>query len=266
PFEKLVEELQPERELSYHPLFQVMFALLNPQHEQLELNGLNVKRLKTGVKAARADLTLTLWEFSGALHGRIEYSTDLFTEPTTRRLLEHYARLLATMAAEPDRRPGESPMLSATEREQLLIEWNQTSQPYPQECVHQLFEAQVRRTPESIAVGCQSEQMTYEELNLRANQVARYLQKRGVGPGTLVGICMERSLEMMVGLLGVLKAGGGYLPLDPGYPSARLGYMLADAEVRVVLSQAELVERVRELGAWGWAAGEAEVISIDGEW
>src|SRR6185369_15824472 len=107
---------------------------------------------------------------------------------------------------------------------------------------------------------------TYEELNRRANQVARYLQKRGVGPGTLVGICVERSLEMMVGLLGVLKAGGGYLPLDPGYPSARLGYMLADAEVRVVLSQAELVERVRELGAWGWAAAGAQVLSIDGEW
>src|SRR6185503_7377374 len=135
-----------------------------------------------------------------------------------------------------------------------------------QECVHQLFEAQVRRTPESIAVGCQSEQMTYEELNRRANQVARYLRRRGVGPETLVGICVERSLEMMVGLLGVLKAGGGYLPLDPGYPSGRLGYMLADAGVSVVLSQEELVERVRELSAWGWEAAGAQVISIDGEW
>src|SRR6185295_12924755 len=170
------------------------------------------------------------------------------------------------LVREPDQRVSAQQLLSAREREQLVSEWNQTAREYPGQCLHELFAAQAERRPEATAVSFAGAELSYGELNRRANQVARYLQKRGVGPETLVGLCVERSLEMLVGLLGVLKAGGGYLPLDPGYPSGRLGYMLADAEVRVVLSQEELVARVRELSAWDWAAAGAQVISIDGEW
>ena len=259
PFEKLVEELQPERELSYHPLFQVMMSLLNPQREQLELNGLSLKRLSTGIKPARADLALALWEYAGALHGKFEYSTDLFTEPTIRRLAEHFKRLLTAMVAEPDQRPGEALMLSGAEREQLIVEWNQTGQSYPQDqCVHELFEAQVRQNPQNIALVYQREQLTFEELNRRANQLAHHLHQLGIRPGALVGICMERSVDMVVALLGVLKTGGAYLPLDPAYPSGRLAFMLAEAQVSLLLTQDRLLSAV--------PTADVSRLCVDSEW
>ena len=158
----------------------------------------------------------------------------------------HYLNLLQGIVADPEQTISELPLLSEAERRQLLVEWNQTQTEYPRDkCVHQLFEAQVERSPDAIAVVFGDEQLTYRELNSRANQLAHYLQKQGVGPETLVGICMERSLEMVVGLLGILKAGGAYVPLDPTYPQERLGFMLQDTRANVVLTQAAIGVQVR---------------------
>jgi amino acid adenylation domain-containing protein len=249
PFEKLVETVQPERSLSHHPLFQVLFALQNAPGAQAELPGLTLGGFPSDTKTAKFDLELSMGESDAGLEGEITYCTDLFDSATITRMIGHWQHLLEAIAANPDLRVADLPLLTPDEG-QVLARWNETAAPYPPDaCVHQLVEAQAERTPEAVAVAFGTESLTYRELNRRANQLAHDLRRRGVGPEVLVGVCVERSLEMVVALLAVLKAGGAYVPVDPAYPAERIAYMLADAQVPVLLTQARLAGRLAEAGA-----------------
>ncbi|HYO62150.1 MAG TPA: amino acid adenylation domain-containing protein, partial [Pyrinomonadaceae bacterium] len=241
PFEKLVEELQPERDPSRSPLFQVAFALQNTPPSRLALPGLQLSVVEPPVKTAKFDLTLVLTEGPEGLEGSAVYNTDLFDAATVRRMVEQYGRLLAGVAADPRRRVGDLSLLSEAESRQVLRDWNDTATDYPRaECLHELFERQAARTPEAAAVVYGAQSLTYAELNQRANRLARHLRALGVGPGAMVGLCVERSAEMVVALLAILKAGGAYVPLDPQYPAERLAFMIEDAAVPVLLTQQSL--------------------------
>jgi amino acid adenylation domain-containing protein len=246
PFEKLVEELKPERSLSHSPLFQVMFVLQNTPDPAWRLEGLAVSPLRITGETAKFDLTLFMQETSDALTGSVQYSTDLFNEQTILRLLGHFEVLLQGIVSNPQQAISALPLLTAGEKHRLLIDWNATEKEYPgDKCLHQQFESQVERSPDEIAVIFENQQLTYRELNARANQLAHYLQKHGVGPDVLVGICLERCLEMPIAILGILKAGGAYVPLDPEYPMERLAFMLKDAKVSMLLTQQRLLDRLR---------------------
>ncbi|MCP4658111.1 MAG: amino acid adenylation domain-containing protein, partial [bacterium] len=242
PFGKLVEEVQPQRSLSHSPLFQVMFVLQNAPMEVLRLPGLSLEPLEISSGTAKFDLNLSLTEWDRDLAGFVEYNTDLLDDSTVERLAGHFLRLLEGIVADPGERLAELPLLGAAERFELVAEWNDTAvDSPPAECLHHLIEAQVERTPEAVAVTFEARHLSYRELNRRSNQLARYLRTLGVGPETRVGICVERSLEMVVGLLGILKAGGAYVPLDPGYPRERLAFMMESADAPVLLAQEELL-------------------------
>lgn len=242
PFEKLVEQLQPARSLSYTPLCQVMLGLF-PPGPQIDLGGLTGSPVAVETATAKFDLTLYFFNTASGLIGDWEYNTDLFDAATIARMASHFQTLLEGIVANPIQRVSQLPVLTLRERHQLLVEWNNTTKEYPQDkCIHQLFEEQVERSPDAIAVVFEEEHLTYRDLNQRANRIAHHLRTLGVGPEVLVGICVERSLEMVVGLLGILKAGGAYVPLDPTYPSERLQCMLEDSGVQVLLTQAWLVE------------------------
>lgn len=259
PFEKLVEELHPDRNLSHNPLFQVMFSFQNVPRSNLSLPGLSASTIDVDADAAKFDLTLSMAEAADSLTASFQYNTDLFEGTTIARMLRHFRTLLEGVVADPDRRLSDLPILSEGERRQLLAEWNDTRKDYPRgKCIHELFEAEAERSPDAVAVVFQDKQLTYRELNRRANQLARYLQKRGVGPEVLVGICMERSLDTVVGLLGILKAGGAYLPLDPAYPKERIAFMLEDTKAQVLLSQQSLLANLPE--------SKAQVIRLDSDW
>lgn len=239
PFEHLVEVVNPTRQLSHTPLFQVMLVLQNAPMDSLQLPGLTLASIPVESTTAQFDLTVELVEADGQLYGTVGYSTDLFDATTIERLTNHYIRLLEAIVAEPTVRVQDLTMLSAAERTRLLVEWNATATDAPaMQTIQELFEAQVARTPEAVAVVYEDQQLTYGALNTRANQLARYLRTLGVRPDVLVGLCVERSLEMLVGMLGILKAGGAYVPLDPTYPTERLAYMLADSQPQVLLTQA----------------------------
>ncbi|MBD6620399.1 amino acid adenylation domain-containing protein [Komarekiella sp. 'clone 1'] len=257
PFDKLVEELHPERNLSHHPLFQVVFSFQNAPMSVLELSGLVPSFMNIDLKKTRFDLELHLWkcsddfrslwganwEHSEGLRGVIVYNTDVFEQATISRMLEHFKTLLSSIVVNPEQRIANLPLLSEVELHQVLVEWNNTQANYPHDkCIHQLFEEQVQHHPDSIALIFGNEQLTYQELNNRSNKLAQYLQKIGVGSEILVGICIPQSLEMIVGLLGILKAGGAYLSLDPSYPQERLKFMLEDAQVSVLLTQENLLK------------------------
>ncbi|MEH2230338.1 MAG: non-ribosomal peptide synthase/polyketide synthase [Nostoc sp.] len=245
PFEMLVEALQPERNLSHTPLFQVMFVLQNVPMSEIELTGLTVNPLLVESATAKFDLTLAMENTAAGLTGVLEYNTDLFDSKTIERMAGHFVTLLEGIVANPQQPISQLPLLTAVEQQQLLIDWNDTRVDYPQnKCIHQLFEEQVERTPDAVAVVFEGEQLTYAQLNSRANQLAHYLRSLGVGANELVGICVERSLEMVVGLLGILKAGGAYVPLDPEYPTERLHFILQDAQVQVLLTQHSLIEKL----------------------
>ncbi|MDJ0897246.1 MAG: amino acid adenylation domain-containing protein [Xenococcus sp. MO_188.B8] len=259
PFEQVVEALQPERSLSHSPLFQVMFVLQNAPMGKLELPGVTWTQLARESTIAKFDLTLSMTETDQGLVGSWEYNTDLFDGSTIKRMAGHFQNLLSVIVENPQLSVAEIPLLSEAERHQLLVEWNDTATEYPTDkCIHQLFEEQVEKTPDAVAVVFENQHLTYEQLNRRANQLAHYLQSLGVGPEVLVGICLERSLEMVVGLLGILKAGGAYVPLDPNYPAERLGYMLADSAVEVLLTQRSLLEFLLEK--------QARVVCLDSDW
>ncbi|MEG3870446.1 amino acid adenylation domain-containing protein [Microcoleus sp. Z1_B5] len=243
PFEKLVEIIHHERDLSHNPLFQVLFSLRNVRTPQIKLPGLTLSSLEIERKTARFDLALDLEEGLEGINATLEYSQDLFDASTARRIAGHFLTLLESIAANPEQRISHLPILTKPEQQQLLFEWNNTQSNFPQDkCIHELFEAQTERTPDAIAVVFENEHLTYRELNEKANNLASYLQKIGVKPEVLVGIYVDRSLEMMVGLLGILKAGGAYVPLDPAYPPERLGFMLEDAKISVLLTQKKLLE------------------------
>ncbi|HEX8150235.1 MAG TPA: condensation domain-containing protein, partial [Pyrinomonadaceae bacterium] len=242
PFERLVEELQPERSGRHQPLFQVAFALQNAARETLELPGLFATPEPPPTELSKFDLTLGVQETEGALGVTLEYSTDLFDAAAAERMAGHFTTLLKSIAARPDERITRLPILTEAERRRLLVAFNDTRADYPAGlCVHQLFERQAAETPDAVAVVFDDETLTYAELNSRANRLARRLREHGVRPESRVGVCAERSAGMVVALLGVLKAGGAYVPLDPSYPSERLAFMLEDAGVRVLLAQERLV-------------------------
>ena len=248
PFEKLVEELRPERQLNRNPLVDVTFVFQNTPSVAPQFYEASVSQLEIDNGIARFELQLFMEETGGQLQGYFSYSTDLFDEPTIARMAEHFLHLIEGIVANPNRRIAELQLLTETERQQLLVEWNGTQRDYAKDkCIHELFEEQVEKTPHAIAVVFDEQQLTYRELNNRANQLARYLKKVGVGPEVLVGICVERSIEMVVGLLGILKAGGAYVPLDPAYPKERLAFMLEDAQPKVLLTQSELLSRLPEM-------------------
>ncbi|HEY9834009.1 MAG TPA: amino acid adenylation domain-containing protein, partial [Stenomitos sp.] len=273
PFEKLVEELHPQRALSRHPLFQVVFGFENAPMDALELPGLTLSPLTIDFKTTRFDLEFHLWDASGSfrslwgeewkhsqgIRGVVVYNTDLFDAATITRMVGHFTTLLEGIVANPQTRVASLPILLDAERQQLLGEWNDTVADYPQNrCIHQLFEEQVEHNHHAIAVIFDRQSLTYQELNSRSNQLAHYLQKQGIGSDVLVGLCVERSVEMTVGMLAILKAGGAYLPLDPNYPQERLNFMLEDAQVSVLLTQQHLVDRL--------GTQNLQVISIDTDW
>ncbi|MGD1932186.1 MAG: amino acid adenylation domain-containing protein, partial [Leptolyngbyaceae cyanobacterium] len=240
PFEKLVEVLQPERDLSYNPLFQVKFRLENAPQSAISLPGLTLKPLPQAYATAKLDLSVDLYETPDGIAGGFEYNRDLFEPETIRRMVAHFQTLLTGIAAAPHQPIAELPLLTAAEQHQQLVEWNDTQMPYARDRgFHHLFEAQADRTPDAIAVvfdGLEPQLLTYAELNHRSNQVAHHLQALGVGPEVIVGICLTRSPAMIIALLAVLKAGGAYLPLDLAYPAERLSFMLADAQAAVLIS------------------------------
>jgi amino acid adenylation domain-containing protein len=237
PFEKLVEELQPQRSLSHSPLVQVMFAFQNMPGGGLTLEGLSVTRQRHSGGTAKFDLTLFMTEGQEGLKGTIEYATDLFDAGTIGRMIGHFGTLLEGIAADPDRRISALPLLSEAERHRIVVEWNDTATEYPRDkCIHHLFEEQVERTPDAVAVICGDRSLTYRALNREADRIAGRLRGLGVGRGALVGIFAERSVQMITAMIGILKAGGAYVPLDPSYPADRLHFMTEDAGIQILLS------------------------------
>jgi aspartate racemase len=248
PFERLVEELQPMRSSGYTPLVQVLFVFQTDAAQSLCLPGLTISALALDTGTSKFDLTLAVEDRAGGLRVAVEYSTDLFKESTIHRMLGCFQTLLEAIAANPSQRIGELPLLTEAERRQVVVTWNGTQTDYPRnKTIPELFEAQVEKTPDAVALVFGESQLTYRELNGRANQLAHHLQKHGVTPGTNVGLCLERSAELIVGLLGILKAGGAYVSLDPAYPRERLASMLADVQARVVLTQKKLQNVLPEL-------------------
>ncbi|MBF2063676.1 MAG: amino acid adenylation domain-containing protein [Calothrix sp. C42_A2020_038] len=242
PFEQVVEVVKPERSPSYNPLFQVMFVLENFSIDAFELPGIRVtpKLVERGI--SQFDLSLSMWQTQKGLIASWEYNSDLFDADTVVRMASNFETLLKSIATNPEQRISELSLLTDKEQHQILVEWNNTYTEYPNKTIHQMFEEQVQRTPEAIALESAEEKLTYEELNLRANQLAHHLQSLGVAPDVLVGLCVERSQYMIIGLLAILKAGGAYVPLDPNYPQERLAYMLKDSQVSVLLTQQHLID------------------------
>ncbi|MFZ0922507.1 MAG: amino acid adenylation domain-containing protein, partial [Candidatus Acidiferrales bacterium] len=250
PFDRLIEELHLKRDLSRNPLFQVMFALQNVPLRPLELPGLILSPVEGDSETAHFDLTLQIVDTEQELTATFVYNTDLFEAATIARMLGNFQVLLEAIVADPEQRLSDLPLLTEVERRQLLVEWNGTKTDCPRDlCIHQLFEVQVKRTPDAVAVVFETEQLTYGELNRRANRLAHHLRALGVGPEVLVALCLERSLEMVIGQLAILKAGGAYVPLDPAYPKERLAFILKDAQVPVVLTQGPLVTTFAEYNA-----------------
>ncbi len=294
PFEVLVEALEPARDLSRPPLFQVMFVLQNVGDLSLRLSGLTMDQISITTGAAKFDLLLAMREIRGKINGAVEYSAELFDPSTVRRLIDHFLVLLRSVATDPDRRLSRLDLVGPDERRLVTEEWNKTASPYPGCLVHDLFQARARLTPDRVAVAAPSdrlgesdrpgerggevagkgtaawdaalgqpfpETLTYAELDHRADLVAEKLRSLGVGPDVPVGVCLRRSAALPVGVIGVLKAGGVYVPLDPDYPAERLGFMASDAGLKVLVTEEALRGRVPTAGETG-----PRVLSLDGDW
>jgi len=247
PFEKLVQEINPERSMSHNPLFQVLFSLGSFPEEIFRMRGLELRWIGRTDATARFDISLVMRQHADQLSGALEYSTDLFDEPTIDRMLGHFQNLLEAVVENPDLRLAEMPMLSGAERDQLLYEFNATDHEYPRErSLHEFIEQQAERTPEATALIFGPHQLTYRQLNSAANQLAHRLRKMGVGPEVLVAVCAVRSVELVVALLGTLKAGAAYVPIDPEYPRDRLAVMLKDSQPRVLLTLEHLLSVLPE--------------------
>jgi thioester reductase-like protein/FkbM family methyltransferase len=274
PFPLLVERLQPNRDPSRSPLFQVGFVLQTPQQSKelaeiliasdpttrVKWGELELTPFRMGQQEGQFDLVLEMIEGQESLHGVFQYNTDLFHETTIARMTGHFRILSEGIVATPEQQLSELPLLTEAERRQLLVEWNDTQIDYPQStCLHELFEEQVTRNPEAMAVVFEDRQLTYAELNSRANQLAHYLQGMEVGPDVLVGICLDRSLDMIVAILGILKAGGVYVPLDPAYPQERLSFIVED--VQVLLTQNKLKLEIGNL-----KSEKCRVVCCDSDW
>jgi amino acid adenylation domain-containing protein len=265
PFEKIVEELQPERSLSYNPLFQVMFAfqtLSKDQKDQLELGPLQLSDINIQRVTSKFDLTLSFWndaDEGGLLKGSFEYNTDLFDAATLQRMEQNLITLLNSVVRQPEQRISLLPVLSDAERHQISVEWNATQTDIPLDrCVHQLIADQARLTPEMPAVTDEMQTLSYADLNRRANQLAHHLRRLGVDVDQPVGLCVNRSVDMIVAMLGVLKAGGAYVPLDPEYPAERLAFMAVDARLAALIVHGQTAHLVPSF------AGPR--VQIDGDW
>ncbi|CAG0937556.1 partial fengycin family lipopeptide synthetase D, partial [Thermoflexales bacterium] len=259
PFEMLVEALQPVRNLSYAPLFQVMFVWQNAPMPQAPQAGLSIELLTAESGTAKFDLTLSAEEHGAEIACTLEYSTDLFERASIERLAGHWRQLLEGVTTDATQRVDNLSLLNDVEQAMVLEKWNATAADYPwNQCIHELFEEQVERTPDVIAVVFKDQYLTYRELDRRATQLARHLQTLGVGPEELVGLCLERSLDLVIGLLATLKAGGAYVPLDPAYPKDRLAFILHDTQMGVLLTQDHLLENLPEYAG--------RVICLDRDW
>ena len=261
PFDLVVRAAGQERSLSHSPLFQMMLIWRDRDQELgfIGLEGLKIESIQAEARTSKFDLTLMVTDGGEEIWFELEYSTDLFDESRMQRMLGHYQRLLEAIVAEPDRSVAELALLTEAERKQILVDWNETSLSVPHDkLLSDLVEDQARRVPDSVAVVFGGRQLTYRELNERANQLAHHLQKLGVGPDSLVAVCVERSLDMVVGLLGVLKAGGAYVPLDPRYPKDRLAFVLEDADAKVLLTQSSLISSM--------PAAQAKMVQLDADW
>ncbi len=249
PFERLVQELAPDRDPSRSPLFQVYFNLQNNPKESISLSGLHIEPMRVETTTSKFDLTFITAEGPEGLTGTLTYNNDIFDPSTIERLLGHFGLLLEQIVKSPQKRLADISFLGDEEQHRLLVAWNQTEQSYPaDECVHELFEASVDRRPDAPAVVAGGVTLSYRQLEDRANRLAHHLRTLGVGPDVVVGICLDRSADLIVGLLGILKAGGAYLPLDAAYPAARLAQILEEAESRVVVTQAALAGSLPEQG------------------
>jgi amino acid adenylation domain-containing protein len=259
PFERLVEELQPDRDLSHTPLFQVGFVLQNVPHEQMELQGLSLSPESSDNQTSKYDLTLRMYEMDPGLSASVEYNSDLFERSTMTRLLDHFQTLLESISANPDLQISKLNWLPETERREILKKSNVSAADYRRDvCLHQWFETQVERTPEAPAVTYDGATITYKDLNQRANQLAHYLRKLGIGADSRVAICVERSLELVIGIMSILKAGGAYVPLDPALPTERLSFMLSDSEIQVLLTQESLIQNLPDFAG--------EIVRLDHDW
>ncbi|WP_143123829.1 AMP-binding protein, partial [Thermoactinomyces sp. DSM 45892] len=257
PFEKIVEVVQTERSTSHSPIFQTMFTMQDTPRKQRELVGRSLEMVEIHTSIAKFDLTLSMADSEEGLFLAFEYNTDLFDPSTIERMTGHFENWLNEIVHHPDAPLSGLTLMSKEEQKQLLEEWNDTPVEYSYEStIHERFEEQVLRTPEAVAVVYEDRQLTYRELNEQANQLAHYLQKCGAGPESLVGLCVERSPEMMIGLLGILKAGGAYVPLDPAYPEQRLQYILEDAGIQLVVTQESLLES-------SWLPEEIQAVCLD---
>ncbi|RCJ27418.1 non-ribosomal peptide synthetase [Nostoc sp. ATCC 43529] len=244
PFEMIVEELQPERDLNRNPLYEVMFVLQNTPTNVQEVSGLTLRTLDFDSGTSQLDIFLSMFESQDGLTGCLEYNTDIFDATTISKFINNYQNLLENIIANPQQRICELSPLAPAEQEQLLFNFNQTSAEYKDVCLHELFEQQVEVSPNSIALIHQSDKLTYRQLNYQVNQVANYLQKQGVTKETLVAICLERSIDIVVGILAILKAGGVYIPLDPSYPVERLNFMLSDSQASILISHKQILEKL----------------------
>lgn len=244
PFEHLVRELRPERTLSHTSLFQHMFVFQNTPGCELALDGVSTVEFPLEHDTAMFDITLTMSEAGDVVVGTLEYSADLYDRATAERMVGHFQNLLEAIVDDPQRPIGELDLMSDDERQKVLVEWNDTRTPFPDRCIHELFEDQVAAHPHAIALTAGDVSLTYKELDERANRLARHLRSLGVGPEARVGICLHRSGNAVVALLATLKAGGAYLPLDPEYPPARLAFMVDDGGVEVVVTEAAVLDRI----------------------
>lgn len=264
PFERIVEELRPERQAGRAPLVQVAFVLQNTPGRDVRLPGLTVTTNEVWTETAKLDLTLMVSETPQGLSATLEYNADLYERATAARLLGHWKVLLEGIVADPAQRIGQLPLLTPPERRQLLVDWNATARTYPRdETIHAIVAAQAQRTPDAVAVEGPSGQLTYAQLDALANQLARRLQRLGVGPDAPVAVGLDRSPEMIVAWLAVLKAGGAYVPIDPEYPAERRQFMLADTEATAVITAARYRSRFSGRES---SAGSTTVLCVDADW
>ncbi|MGV9907821.1 AMP-binding protein, partial [Streptomyces sp. NPDC003388] len=250
PFERLVEELAPDRDLSRNPLFQTMFVLQAPgsaEGQAWELTGTRTEPVEIERGVAKFDLTLTAVESADGLRAVLEYRTDLFERATIERMAGHFTTLAASVAGAPGARLSELNMLTEGERREVLVDWNGVAGPYPETAtIHRLIEERVAAGPEAVAVTHGERRWTYAEINARANQLAHHLRGVGVRPDTLVAVCLDRSPDLIAAVLGILKAGAAFVPLDPDYPTDRITYMVEDANAPLVITSTDLAQRIPE--------------------
>jgi amino acid adenylation domain-containing protein len=258
PFDQIVEAVQPDRNTSHHPVFQVMFMLRSESPISAELPGLHVSHLDAPAGISKFDVTIEFVTSGDSLQAGIEYSTELFEASTIDRMMDHLFNLLQSIVSNPTQRLSDLTMLSEAERHQLLVEFNRTAAGYPDQPIHRLIEDQVKRTPDAPAVTFEDATLSYAELDRRANRLAHYLQSLGVGVESLVGVCMERSTELVVALLGIVKAGAAYVPLDPEYPADRLEYMVQDAGLDILLTLERCVAAI--------PPSHAKLVCLDRDW